>query len=404
MQNGKLMVWILAGALGVGSVACGGNGTDDDDVVAGQILNGSISQDTKLTNLVEDPTKPDYYVQGDVLVKALLTIEPGVVLEFAPGTQLTIDGRSNGKLDTNGTKEAPVVFTGKDKTAGSWQGVYIDNSLASQNRVNWTIIEYGGGKAFGSGLDASNLGIGGFVGKSTVSVTNSTFRHSKAHGLEMEPESSFGAFTDNNFEANQGYAMRISPEHLASLDGTTTFASTTGKAGVEVVQGSVIENATWKKLKDAAPIFVTGDILVQSKLTIEPGVALHFDSDKILHIDGRKNGVLSAKGSATDNILMTRMENASWKGVFIDNSTSSANVLEHVTIEYGGSAVSEREQKANLTIGGFVGNSTIEIKDCTFGHSKGYGIAIKTDSTVNADVETVNSFIDNASGDVHKDY
>ena len=342
MRNSKWMVWVLASLLGVGTLACGGGEgerDDEDDSAEAQVLSGNISEDMTLKNLVKDPTKPDYIVNSEVVMRAMLTVEPGVMIEFAPDTQLTIDGRAKGKLNMNGTQEEPVILTGKSKKPGSWQGVYIDNSEASQNVVNWTIIEYGGGKAFGSGLAASNLGIGGFVGKSTISVTNSTFRHSKAHGLEMELQSSFGEFSGNHFEGNQGYAMRIAPEQVVSLDATTTFVGSTpksGKDGVEVIKGLITENATWKKLKDAAPISVTGDIEVHSKLTIEPGVALYFDTDTILQVDGRKNGILTARGSADDNILMTRMEGASgWKGVYIDNVESSANVMEYVTVEYG---------------------------------------------------------------------
>ncbi len=405
MRNEWLLL-LLAGAFSLSAAACGNDDENnrDDDNGQSQTIGGTYAEDLLLKNLVEDPTKPDYYVQSDLMIQSLLTIEPGVMIEFAPNTQLTIDGRSNGKLATNGTADEPVILTGKNKTPGSWQGVYIDNSVTTQNSVNWTTIEYGGGKAFGSGLDASNLGIGGFVDRSTLSITNSTFRHSKKYGVEMENESSFDAFSGNTFEGNQDFALRIAPDQLAALDDSTTFIGDTGKAGVMVFGGNITTDATWKKLKDAAPISVTGDIVVQSKLTIEPGVELFFDTDKGLTVEGRSKGILSARGSADDKILMTRMANDSWKGVYIDNVESTANVLENVTVEYGGSSISERGQKANLTIGGFTGNSTMEIKNCTFAHSKGYGIAIKTGSTVNADVETVNSFNDNASGDITRDY
>jgi hypothetical protein len=75
---------------------------------------------------------------------------------------------------------------------------------------------------------------------------------------------------------------------------------------------------------------VTGNIEVRAKLSIDPGVVIHFAADKSLQIE---QGAIIAKGTAQRGIVFMGVGNvpAYWKGVII-HSNSNENELEYVTI------------------------------------------------------------------------
>jgi hypothetical protein len=110
---------------------------DDDDDGGGNTL-GDVTVDTTLK-------AGEYRVEEDVQVTndATLTLEAGVKLVFDQGHVLSVE--NSGKLESQGTAGNPVVLTGKEKTAGYWGGVRFYNTNSAANRLEYTIIEYGGG-------------------------------------------------------------------------------------------------------------------------------------------------------------------------------------------------------------------------------------------------------------------
>lgn len=64
-----------------------------------------------------------------------------------------------------------------------------------------------------------------------------------------------------------------------------------------------------------------------------------------------------------------------------------------MTIEYGGG-----NDAGNLHV---TGNAEATATDCTFSHSSAYGVYVGSSATINADVETANTFSDNAEGNVY---
>jgi hypothetical protein len=380
--------------------ADGGGGDTGGGGEEGEVLPSNIGEDTVLENIVSDPSEPDYYAETNVGVGAHLEIRPGVVIEFSPDTYMNVKGRDNGILDVRGTEEEPVLFTGELKEKGSWRGVSIDNSTASQNRLEWTIIEYGGGAEVGNGLGASNLGIGGFVGASTMSVTDCTFRESGGYGVELESETSFINFERNTFANNTGYALRIPAEQRGKIDQETTFTGQEDEAGVELFGGNASTDQTWQPLKGQATTAVTGNISTNANLEIAGGVTLKFDDNVSLGIKGRDGGTLVASGTADSPIVMTSLGGVIWKGLYFDGSESSINNMAYVTLENAGFSAFEDDQKAALTVGGFVGLTTLTVTDSTFRDSSGAGIYVENESSLNDDADTANTFENNAGVDI----
>lgn len=340
-------------------------------------------------------------VTDDVVVQATLTVEAGAEFRFADNLSLVVDGRDDGVLLTEGSSEMPVIFSGLEQNPGAWRGIYLDNSNDTPNSIDHTIVEYGGSSEVGSGLGRSNLAIGGFVGDTALSITNSTFRFSEGHGTELEEDSVFTNFESNSFEGNLDYALSVPASLRDAIDATSTFTGDEAIAFVEIFGGVVEQDAVWPALDEGARTAVTGNIEVRARLEIEPGVELNFGDDVEFRVSGRDDGILVARGTEDEQIVMSSLEGVKWRGIYIDNSTSSQNAIEYATIDNGGFNEIAGE-KANLNIGGFVGSSRIEVRNCTISNSDGVGIFVDADSVdgVNDDIDTVNTFLNNAAGDL----
>lgn len=108
------------------------------------------------------------------------------------------------------------------------------------------------------------------------------------------------------------------------------------------IQGVLEEDLTLTK--DGSPYTIIGDLLISSTatLTIEPGVELLVDSNKLIAIQG---GKLIAQGTSDEPILFTRSSMNRWSGIrftqesgAILNGTTyvSGSILRHCIIEYAG--------------------------------------------------------------------
>ncbi len=102
-------------------------------------VSGTISSNTTWT-LANSP----YVVTGDITVAspAVLTIEPGVIVKFDTGTDLTIaDGA---RLTAEGTSSAEIVFTSyKDDIGGDDNG---DGTATTPAAGDWGLVTYNGWK------------------------------------------------------------------------------------------------------------------------------------------------------------------------------------------------------------------------------------------------------------------
>jgi hypothetical protein len=110
-----------------------------------------------------------------------------------------------------------------------------------------------------------------------------------------------------------------------------------------IVGGLISGNVTWSLA--GSPYIVTNNTLISSgsKLTIDPGVVLKFDSGKALQV----RGTLVAKGTSSAGIVFT--SNAAspaagdWKYILFedesidyDSISGTGSILEYCTIEYAG--------------------------------------------------------------------
>ncbi|MFL7869595.1 MAG: right-handed parallel beta-helix repeat-containing protein, partial [Anaerolineales bacterium] len=291
-------------------------------------VNGNITSDT--TWGVDGSP---YIVTGDITVRhssathyniqttAVLTIEPGVVVRFEPGTGLYVglDNTSSstydyyGALSAQGTADLPVVFTSNAPTPapGDWKGIYFSNfTHDSDAMIEHVIVEYGG--------NSHNANI--YCASASPTIKNSTIRNSSSHGIYVDGGSS-PLIADNLFTGNNDSPINIHALKVYRLSGNS--GSDNGKDYIEVRGAEITSNSTWSQ--QGFPYVITGDVTVRHSsathyniqttavLTIEPGVVVRFEPGTGLYV-GLDNtssstydyyGALSAQGTADLPVVFT---------------------------------------------------------------------------------------------------
>ena len=156
-------------------------------------VSGNITQNTTWT-LAGSP----YIITGDVTVRhskfggsyaATLTIDPGVVVRFEPGTGLYIGYKGGtyehsyyGALSAQGTESAPITFTSNAvaPTPGDWKGIYFrDQTKDALTRLDHCVLEYGGH------THKANL----YFFKASPAIINSTIQYSSVNGIYLNAAS-----------------------------------------------------------------------------------------------------------------------------------------------------------------------------------------------------------------------
>lgn len=360
------------------------NGTAKDKVLitatsspVSNILKEDIEADLVLTNIVADPTKPDYFVTEDIRVYAKLTINPGVVLEFESGNGLYI--QEEGSIVAKGTATEKIVFTGKNKTQGFWKGVLISSANA-ENEFNYVEMIYGGNinlSGMGSAIK-TNLALYGYTG-AMLKVSNSSFAQSGGYGMYVQDGAQLQGFTKNTFNNNAGTALYVPVNQVHTLDAASTFTGGNAKNGVEI-EGTLEETdeVTWPAFADGSAYFVMNDIRLDAGVNISAGAKFVFMADKALYVEDE--GHIIAVGTADKKITFTGNNALAgyWKGILI-SSPNPLNEMAYVQISHAGSSNLSgmgSAVKGNLVLYGYT-KGAIKVSNSTFSHSGGYGMYVQ---------------------------
>ncbi|TVR35393.1 MAG: right-handed parallel beta-helix repeat-containing protein [Balneolaceae bacterium] len=328
-----------------------------------------------------------------------LTIEPGTTLKFESSSYIDLD--EQGGLVADGTEAEPIVFTGTTEQAGWWNGIYVRESSNPQNELDWVTVEYAGGEEFfrsGSG----NVIVGRSDENSSIEITNSTIRHSDNYGIWVNSDSELPGFEGNLITENEDAPVNMPASSIHQLDASSSFTGNSDdyifvRSGHEISSDDV----AWENL-DVNYRIDGGDSVVITNgvvLTIEPGTTLEFENDS--HIELDEQGGLMADGTESEPIVFTgTTEQAGWwNGIYVRESTNPSNVLDWVTVEYGGGDEFFRSGSGNVIVGRSGGNdSFIDITNSVLRNSETHGLWVHSDSAVNEDACEVNTF-ENNSGD-----
>ncbi|UCF32797.1 MAG: hypothetical protein JSV78_10735, partial [Phycisphaerales bacterium] len=319
-----------------------------------ETIGGSINTDTVLDAAC-------YIVESSVRVtEATLTIQPGTVLRFQQGKEMTIG--STGKLVAVGTATEPILFTGEEPIRGYWGGFRFDQSNSMQNEMRYVTIEYGGGY-----WDANLVLSGSSSSPARVKIANCTLRESETDGLYANEYSVIDEFASNVITANGQGAAYMAANVVGYFDDTSSYAGNDADF-VRIWGGSVSRDQTWPGID--ADYLAEGSISVRANLTLDPGARIVFASGKEMTVDN--DGTMVAVGTADSPIVFTGQEliRGFWGGLRFYQSNSTDNQLDHAVIEYGGGY-----WDANLVLSGSSSSpARVKVTNCTMQGSETYGL------------------------------
>ncbi len=344
-----------------------------------------------------------FHLSGSLDVSIPWTIEAGNTLILEEEAVVAVSG-AEAALHAVGTADAPITFTGAQKTRGFWWSVNLDGTNHADNRLDFVTFEYGGSTAHDANsaclrMIADSRGV-------TSGITNSTFRECGGYGLYLAGSAVLPGFAGNTLTANTLGPVMSGSTAVHQLDTTSTY---TGNDVDEVAVAAdwVNANVTWEDL--GVPYHLDGGLHVNGTeqnpvvWTLAPGVTLILPAAAVLSVAGDYSG-LHAVGTVDAPITFTGEEQTAgfWKAIRFDGTLNAANALDHVVLEYGGSVGGTGEQGMVHVVSDSHGVA-VSITNSTLTHSGLYAIYLGLWADVNADLETSNTFSDNASGDVFRE-
>ena len=339
------------------------------------LINSNITADRTLENIFEDPTLPDYRVTRSIVASAVLTVEPGVVVEFVENAFLTV-ASGGGALIADGEASEKITFTTANLAGGiRWGGIYF-SSQDSRNILDNVVIAYGGNSnmtRFANFVDVpANIGLGEGA---NLKLTNTQVTNSGGYGMYIR----FGEITEfsgNAFNNNTRSGIGLTITEASVIDNATTFADNTLGA-VEIFGSTVSEDITVEALSDDAYYFVSGGLTMAADVTVTAGTELQMAEDVFITVTD--DGALIAEGTATDRVIFTAQdEDNPWGGIKMA-STDSKNKLDYATVTKAGSVnITEFANFVDVPANiGMYGGARLSITNTIVSESGGYGMYVR---------------------------
>ncbi|MBD3275758.1 MAG: hypothetical protein GF372_10620 [Candidatus Marinimicrobia bacterium] len=357
---------------------CDDPASPEDDGETG-ILN-TITSDTTLVNIFDDPSQPDYLIESDISVNAVLTVEPGVVVHVNEGEIIEIG--SSGAIIAKGTASDSIIFTSSNEAGDiHWGGLSI-NSSDSRNELSNVRVSYAGGAELNymtwQGDIFANIAI---LEDAQLSINNSTISYSNSFGLHVETGGSINTFSSNNFNNNHDVALKMPVNQFGKMD-TNTLLANNGKNAAQAYGSSISngDNQEWEKLADGATYHITGDVGIHSELAIAAGAMIELSEGVMFQVD--TDGVLIVNGTETDSVIFTSDDIAGgrhWTGINI-LSNDARNLLNYTKLSYAGSLEERQYYRSFLNdihaSVGVIENARVSIRNSTISHSASKGLAV----------------------------
>lgn len=393
MKTHLLLIFFLSLVGLAGTTACK---KDSDETPVVKTISGNI--DGPVTWSHAEGLAVDYLVTGQVNVNADLTVQPGTIIQMDPGASLVI--AESGSLNATGSSGAMVTITGSAtalKAGGKWNSI-VFYSRSAKNALHFCHLKLGG---TGDIITPDAMVVVGqnFFAEGKVSIRDCVFDGSAGNGLFINDQSEVTGFTNNTFSNNAKFPVSLTNENLNDLNAGNTF-NANGKNYVEI-RDCVFptgEAQAWKKMP--VPYYIGQQVRLMGEYTVEAGTSVYFSEQGYLKVsDGNSSARITAVGKASENITFGNDPSTSvfWQGIALGSSGTS--VFQYCRFVNGGGNENLYGQQASLTMD-LNSQSTLEIRDCVFDNSLGYGIDLGGSGNYNQDIETANTFNNCAKGSI----
>ncbi len=251
-----------------------------------------------------------YWVTSSITVNngATLTIEPGVIVKFNVGTQMSLGGSGGaGTLQANGAAVDPIWFTSirDDTHGGDTNG---DGKATTPAAGDWYNLRYLAGGA--GSLDYCRVS---YTGRSNFSaidcsaggpsqISNSMVSDAMAVGLACAKGFAPTTLASNTFTAVGTWPIRIYASDVESVAASNSFASN-GNNGIYVYADTLAAGLhTWESLPIAYYLAGSLTIPAGATLALDPGLVAKLTTTALITVDG---GTLNASGTLANPISFT---------------------------------------------------------------------------------------------------
>lgn len=379
----------VTGALDAAS-AYKGNDLDQVAVRANRI------QDQKMATwaALEVP----YYVDANLTTEVEWLISAGATVIVSKGSEILVSGNA-AALTADGTAQKPILITGEKAERGNWGGIIFTNAANAKNRMSYVTVEHAGD---GVGQDdVADVVLTGTGSPTSLQLSHCTLRESKGYGLSLYRMAALPGFDANTFTKNTKGPVWAASEITHLLLPSSAYTGNDVDQ-VTVYASHIPGDFTWQDL--GVPYAMLPGVLKPDKVwTVAPGVTLVMPKDSEISVDGDAAG-FHAVGTAAKPVVITGADKTpgSWHGISYGTTLNAANSLEYATVEYGGGG----QAAGNAAMINALADShgvVLNVKNSKVQHSGQWGIRLAKSAQVNGDIETANTFTDNASGKVLRD-
>lgn len=343
----------------------------------------SNSTITSATTWVNSGSGCDYLVKNDVSLGAVLTIEPGTVIQFEAGVRVRVSG--GGTIVAVGSSGNRIVFRGKEQTKGYWRGLFFSVS-GTNNVISFTTVRDAGSSATQQGAIEAVA--------SRLTLSDSVVTNNALNGLFADGQTTdLTGFARNTFSANNLSGLRIQPKQLKYLDAASDYQGgnqPNARLWVSVDGGTLPTGDITSMI--ATRYRITDLLATGGSLTISAGAILEFEAAASFEINSA--GTLTAVGTSASRIqIKGSTETAGfWRGLDIKSNT--ANRLEFVDLRHAGFAV-DPQGAARIRA-----NSTLTIKNSDFSNNAQWGIYRASSGTSTLNDDGSSTFSANALGNI----
>lgn len=334
-----------------------------------------------------------YIIDGTLSVKGnqVLTIEPGTVIKFTQGSEISVGSGDFGTIKAIGTEKDPIIFTSNAsvKNRGDWNGIYLYEG-ANGCEFEFCTFEFGGGYSEWDGVIN--------MSEANVSFKNCTFTESGSYAIVAE-ESGFSAFENNLFSENTGNPINIDADFIHTIGVDNSFTG----SGV-LVDGEDIEISgeyTWRKL--SVPYIFDNHTNIGSEqgaviINIEPGTTIQMMSGAEIAVSlYSRYGAIVANGTADQMITFTSNsaypDKGDWDGIWFYENTLAQTSFDYCVFSYAGGY----NETGNLNLRNDCG-SNISVSNSIISNSAGYGVYIDDEDFVKPTLIN-NTYSNNTFGD-----
>ncbi len=284
----------------------------------------------------------DYIVNCQMPISCDLEIKPGVTISFTSNAGLNVN--SNGSLNAVATTAGPILFTGVDKVAGAWAGLYIDSEDV-KNKISGCTIEFAGGDSFNSNGDEGGIIL---YATSKAEVSNTTIENCAGYGINSNYGGCDFTFTNNTITGCT-HPMFTAAEYAGSISGGTFTGNAIDAIYIDTYasDGEVETSQTWTNLNVPYRVKGGGTLKNSANWIIAPGVIIEFEpSVEVRTPDGHS---LYAVGTPSELITFRGVVagQGAWERLYFD-STNPLNEIGYAEIIGGGEDPTNTNGSVNL--------------------------------------------------------